>query len=256
MTIDTIGQLETVRTKLLLHPIYKEITTPERVKVFMKHHIFAVWDFMSLLKRLQRSVTCVELPWFPYEKALFSRLINEIVVTEESDIDGRDGFISHYELYLEAMDECGADSEPFKSFAKSLKEGINYKTALAENTLIRNSVKDFVAFDLELALTGDLFEVAAVFFYGREGLIPEMFQPLVDSLKASGNTPNRLIFYLNRHIEVDDRYHGPLAKQLFMELCENDPKQIKRANEIGVKCLETRMNLWTGVLEEIKEKNL
>ena len=256
MTTKSLEKLESIKTELLSHPIYKEITTPERVKIFMKHHVFAVWDFMSLLKRLQRSVTCVEVPWFPYEKPLFSRLINEIVVAEESDIDGRGGFTSHFSLYLDAMNECGADSEPFKSFVKSLQDGLDYHTALAENTTIRNSVRDFVSFNLDLAMNGELFEVAAVFFYGREGLIPEMFKPLVDSLIETGNASDRLVFYLNRHIEVDEDHHGPLAEQLFFELCQDDPEKIRKANLIGEKCLETRMKLWDGVLEEIREKNL
>ena len=113
---NNLEKLESIKTKLLSHPIYHEITTPERVKFFMKHHVFAVWDFMSLLKSLQRSVTCVDVPWFPYEKPLFSRLINEIVVTEESDIDGKNGYSSHFELYLEAMAECDADTQMFTPF--------------------------------------------------------------------------------------------------------------------------------------------
>ncbi|MCQ6276322.1 DUF3050 domain-containing protein [Bacillus sp. V3B] len=256
MTTQDLSNLESIRTKLVSHPIYQEITTPERVKVFMKHHVFAVWDFMCLLKRLQKSVTCVDVPWFPYEKPLFSRLINEIVVAEESDIDGKGGYSSHFSLYLEAMAECRANAGPFNSFLQSLKEGADYQTALAENSTIRNSIKDFVAFNLDLAINGEVYEVASAFFYGREGLIPEMFKPLVDSLMETGSSSERLVFYLNRHIEVDEDHHGPLAEKLLLELCENDPTKISRANIIGEKCLETRTKLWDGVLEEIKEKNL
>lgn len=254
--MDKLDELQSIRTELLAHPIYKEITTPERVKIFMKHHIFAVWDFMSLLKRLQRSVTSIDMPWFPYEKPLFSRLINEIVVAEESDIDGKGGYTSHFSLYLEAMEECGSDTEPFQSFAQSLKDGIPYHTALEDNPLIQSSVRDFVTFNLDLAMNGEVFEVAAAFFYGREGLIPDMFKPLVDSLMEKGDSSERLVFYLNRHIEVDEDHHGPLAQQLLLELCENDPEKLKRANEVGAKCLETRLKLWGGVLKDIKDKNL
>lgn len=249
-------QLESVRSNLLSHPIYQEITTPERVKVFMKHHVFAVWDFMSLLKRLQKSVTSVDVPWFPYEKPLFSRLINEIVVAEESDIDGRGGYSSHFALYLEAMEECGADVTMFQSFLQPLKEGNDYQTVLSENTLIPESVKQFVAFNLDLAMNGELYEVAAAFFYGREGLIPEMFKPLVDSLMETGASSERLVFYLNRHIEVDEEHHGPLAEKLLLELCEKNSEKLSKANRIGEMCLEARSNLWDGVLEEIKERNL
>ena len=256
MSTKNLEKLHSVRTELLSHPIYKETTTPERLKIFMKHHVFAVWDFMSLLKRLQKSVTCVEIPWFPNEKPLFSRFINEIVVAEESDIDGKGGYSSHFSLYLDAMKECGADSEPFNSFANSLKNGVDYHTALADNPLIRSSVRDFVTFNLDLAMNGEIYEVAAAFFYGREGLIADMFKPLVDLLMENGGSSDRLVFYLNRHIEVDEDHHGPLAEQLLLELCQNNPEKLNRANEIGRKCIETRMKLWDGVLEEIKERNL
>lgn len=257
MTMNTeFEKLEAIRNRLLSHPIYHELTTPERVKIFMKHHVFAVWDFMSLLKSLQRSVTCVEVPWFPTEKPLFSRLINEIVVGEESDIDGKNGYCSHFALYLEAMKECGADPQMIHAFLSTLKTGSDYQTALEENQTIRDSVKSFVTFNLDLAMNGETFEVAAAFFYGREGLIPEMFKPLLESLEETGASSERLVFYLNRHIEVDEDHHGPLAKQLLLELCKNDEAKLKRATLIGERCLEARTKLWDGVLEEIKEKNL
>lgn len=256
MTYQNLEPLSAVREKLLAHPIYKEITTPERVKVFMKHHVFAVWDFMSLLKRLQRSVTGMDVPWFPYENPLFSRFINEIVVAEESDIDGKGGYISHFALYLEAMKECGTDAQAFQSFLKSLKNGLDYHKALEKNGNMRNSTKEFVLFNLDLATKGEVYEVAAAFFYGREGLIPEMFKPLVDSLMETGASSDRLVFYLNRHIEVDEEHHGPLAEKLLLELCQNDPEKVKKAYLIGERCLEARMRLWDGVLEEIKEENL
>lgn len=256
MSVNVLAELQSIRKELLAHPIYHELTTPDRVRIFMKHHIFAVWDFMSLLKRLQRSVTCVDVPWFPYEQPLFSRLINEIVVAEESDINGKGGFSSHFELYLEAMEECGADRGPFNAFADSLKSGKDFQAALSENAFIRGTVRDFVIFNLDLALEGDLFEVAAVFFFGREGLIPEMFRPLVDSLLETGSSSERLVFYLNRHIEVDEDHHGPLAEQLFLELCGDDPEKLSRAREIGAQGLKARMALWDGVLAEIKERNL
>lgn len=256
MTLNTLDELQSIRKKLLAHPIYHELTTPDRVRVFMKHHLFAVWDFMSLLKRLQQSVTSVAVPWFPYERPLFSRLINEIVVAEESDINGKGGYSSHFELYLEAMEECGADTKPFHTFAESLKEGKDYQTALSENPYIHHSVRDFVTFNLNLALHGELYEVAAVFFFGREGLIPEMFKPLVDSLIEAGSSSERLVFYLNRHIEVDEDHHGPLAEQLLLELCGDDAEKLNRAREVGAQALKARAALWDGVLEEINARNL
>ncbi len=247
-----LNEITLIRTQLLEHPMYKEVNTAEKVKVFMKHHVFAVWDFMSLLKRLQRSVTSVSVPWFPYDKPLFTRLINEIVVAEESDIDGKGGYKSHFELYLDAMTEVGADLIPINSFLNDLKNGKSVSEALQDKN-IPQSAAEFVSFNLELAEKGELHEVAAAFFYGREGLIPEMFKPLLDSLIVTGKSSERLIFYVKRHIEVDEEHHGPLAEQLLLELCEKDPRKIEQALQIGEKCFQLRSELWNGVLNEINE---
>jgi hypothetical protein len=247
-------KLNFFRQKLLEHEIYRELDTPEKVKIFMKHHVFAVWDFMSLLKRIQNSVTCVTVPWIPYEKALYSRLINDITVAEESDIDGRGGYLSHFSLYLEAMDEVGADKSPIVTFIDALKSGEIYKEALQDKS-IPKSVADFVSYNLDLAEKGEIHEVVAAFFYGREGLIPDMFRPLVDSIVSTDTSSDRLLFYINRHIEVDEGHHGPLAEQLLSELCNGDAQKIEQAINVGKKCYELRARLWDGVLKEIDEKN-
>ena len=49
-------------TALVAHPLYGAVRTREHIRIFMKHHVFAVWDFFTLLKRLQAEVTCVTVP--------------------------------------------------------------------------------------------------------------------------------------------------------------------------------------------------
>src|SRR5580692_5286740 len=100
-----------LRDRLLAHRLYAEIDSPETVRVFMEHHVFAVWDFMSLVKDVQRRLTCVDVPWTPRGDRSSRRFINEIVRSEESDEDGRGGFTSLFELYLDAMRQAGAGTD-------------------------------------------------------------------------------------------------------------------------------------------------
>ena len=102
--------LENLRFDLLNHPLYESVQTHENLRLFMREHAFAVWDFMSLLKRLQQIATCCDIPWSPASDASHARFINEIVLGEECDEDGRGGYSSHFELYLSAMEEVEADT--------------------------------------------------------------------------------------------------------------------------------------------------
>jgi hypothetical protein len=247
--------LETVRDELLAHPMYAQMNTPERVRILMKHHVFAVWDFMTLLKRLQREVTSVDVPWLPYETPAYTRFINEIVLAEESDEDGRGGYTSHFQLYLEAMEEVGADTAPIHAFLAALRQGKTYEEALQAD-IIPSSVRSFVSFNMESALHGKIHEVAAVFFYGREDLIPDMFRLLVDSLEKEGANSERLDYYLRRHIELDEDEHGPLARKLLDRLCEQNPQKIEEALQVANQSLIMRSKLWDGVLEEIRQKGI
>ncbi len=81
------ANIEPLRQQIIHHKVYSAIRTIEDLNVFMEHHVFAVWDFMSLLKSLQNKLTCTSVPWFPRGDADSRFLINEIVVGEESDID-------------------------------------------------------------------------------------------------------------------------------------------------------------------------
>jgi hypothetical protein len=84
--IDRLEELiAEARTEVVTHPIYARLQDLPAVRTFLEHHVFAVWDFMSLLKSLQRNLTCVEVPWVPTGPTGSRRLINDIVLVEESD---------------------------------------------------------------------------------------------------------------------------------------------------------------------------
>jgi hypothetical protein len=208
----------------------------------MKYHIFAVWDFMSLLKSLQRKVTCVAIPWNDsnFDPELV-RLVNEIVLGEESDLDKEGRATSHYSLYLNAMKELGAEIGPIESFS----EDLNFDS-------LPSDLREVVRYHLNLALNGKVHEVAASFFYGREKLIPEIFKPIVSILKNSGHPDSLFQYYLERHIELDGDEHGPMAEKCLELIGDTEIKReeiLKTAEE----SLKMRKKLWDFILNEIEK---
>ncbi len=245
-----LRELELSRQKLLQHPIYKAIDSPEKVRIFMQHHVFAVWDFMSLLKRLQNDLTCTSVPWIPKPEPTFSRFVNEIVLGEESDEDGEGGYNSHFTLYLLAMDESEADTGPINRFISDIQNGKSPFEAV-EAADVSDSVRKFVRSTLDVAMHAGTHEVSSAFFFGREDIIPAMFQSLISELREKGQSSKKLEYYLQRHIDLDGDEHGPLAEKLLTRLCGDDPKKQQEAVETAKKAILSRIELWDGVLAEI-----
>ncbi|MSR31366.1 MAG: DUF3050 domain-containing protein [Gemmataceae bacterium] len=241
------SQLRNLRGQLIDHLLYRRLTNPQAIRVFMEHHVWCVWDFQSLLKSLQTRLTCVTLPWIPTADPLARRLINEIVMGEESDEDGQGGYASHLEIYLQAMSKCGADAGAFLDFLRELQQGSLWKTAL-ENSRAPQGVKAFVEQTLETALEGGVHEVAAAFTIGREDLIPGMFMKILEHTQEEyGVDISLLLYYLNRHVAVDGECHGPQALRLLASLCQNDARKKSQALGAAIRCLKSRLALWDEI---------
>ena len=243
--------LAPVRDRLLRHPIYQQVQSPAALRIFMQHHVYAVWDFMSLLKALQQELTVVSVPWVPRGNANTRYLINEIVVGEESDVDERGRRTSHFELYLRAMQQAGADTGPVSGLLRDLNEGVSLEKAIAGN-VPEKVAREFMEFTFSTIVTGKLHVMAAVFTFGREDLIPDMFLQIVQDL--SKEAPGQLAifsYYLERHIEVDGGHHGHLAISMLEELCGEDAQKWEEAAGYARAALESRIRLWDGVLAAI-----
>lgn len=239
--------VEPTRQALLNNGLYYRLHSLADLRQFMEHHVFAVWDFMSLLKALQRDLTCVQVPWVPTPNPATRRLINEIVLEEESDIDPQGQPVSHFELYVRAMEECGADTGPIKRLLTAITEGASIAQAL-EAAQVPESVRQFVATTFDVINSDKPHAVAAAFTFGREDLIPDMFRRLVgELLKRFPGQLATFTYYLDRHIELDEEVHAPLAQQMVRELCADDPDCWLEAQQITIRCLEARMALWDGV---------
>ena len=250
---DVRARIAPARRRLLSHPLYARLDTLAEVRVFMESHVFAVWDFMSLLKRLQRDLTCVTVPWVPVGDAEVRFLINEIVCGEESDVDPRGGRIAHFDLYLRAMAEAGADVSAIGRALASVRAGGASDQALL-SAGVRPGAAAFSGATFRLAVHGKPHEVAAAFTFGREDLIPEMFAGLVARLSAAH--PGKLDtfrYYLERHIEVDGGHHGAIALRMVELLCGEDDAKWDEAAAAAVAAIEARLGLWDEVVRGLPE---
>jgi hypothetical protein len=246
------AEIAPVRQQIVDHPLYNHIKSIEHLHVFMEHHVYAVWDFMSLQKSLQRSLTCVDLPWTPVGSATTRYLINEIVVGEESDVD-QDGLrMSHFELYLSAMEQSGADTTVIKKFIHHIIDGAGIGSAAKEAGL-HTSALDFMKNTFEVIGSKPIHVQAAVFTFGREDLIPDMFLQLIKELnKTLSGKLGILEYYIERHIEVDGGHHSHLAYEMTTELCGDDAAKWQEATTAVKNSLAARLHLWSSVLEKIK----
>jgi len=241
------AQLQPARQRMVDHAVYRRLETLADLRVFMEHHVYAVWDFMSLLKALQRELTCVELPWVPKGNPATRRLINDIVLEEETDLDPEGQPTSHFELYLRAMREAGADTAPVQRLLAALAEGASVPAALAA-AQAPASVQEFVKHTFSIVASGQPHAVAAAFTFGREDVIPDMFRSLIADLGQ--RFPGQLdtfTYYLNRHIELDEDHHAPLAHQMVRDLCGTDPARWHTATEVAQQGMAARVALWDGI---------
>lgn len=248
------SSLETQSKQLLNHPLYSKISTPEHLRCFMEHHVFAVWDFMSLLKALQVNLTRTTTPWVPVGNPELRYLINEIVLAEETDINAFGKRQSHFEMYLDAMSKSGASRLKVEDFIAQVTHGTDIYLVIAASNL-PISIKQFLKFTFEIISEGKPHKIAAAFTFGREGLIPAMFTSIIKNIQQQFPEEDLKLFkyYFDRHIELDADEHGPMAFQMVEELCGKDPVKILEVQSVAKKALESRIELWDGILEEIEK---
>ncbi len=244
-----IEMIAPARERLSRHPIYEAVRTREDLQVFMQHHVYSVWDFMSLCKYLQAELAPTTFPWVPKGDPLVRRFINEIVLEEETD-QGLPGaqpeFLSHYELYREAMREVGADADTIHTFVTSAHDqGI--RTAL-DSAVAPTAAATFTGQTFEFIASGKPHVVAAAFALGREHIIPAMFRALLKDMSIGKDDAPAFHYYLERHIHLDEDHHGPLSLRMLDALIDGDAQKADEAENAANQALEARSQFWDGVL--------
>ncbi|NDV14473.1 DUF3050 domain-containing protein [Muricauda sp. TY007] len=251
MKIENMEQeLRPLREQLKNHPLYAQLDSVTDIKIFMESHVYAVWDFMSLLKALQQHLTCVGLPWHPARDTSVARFINEIVLEEESDFNEKGEAKSHFEMYMDAMEEVDADTQKAEAIISSFT---NLKTISSqiETAELHQAEKNFLQFTFGVINSGQPHLIAAAFTFGREDLIPDMFLGIIE--QSGAGKYRKLEYYLKRHIELDGDEHGPLAMRMIQALCGSDEQKWGDVLEYSKQALQYRIEFWDSIAEKLKE---
>lgn len=258
MNTSTINsRIQQQKEMLLQHPLYNKVKTIDDLRHFLEGHVYAVWDFMSLLKALQSKLTCVSTPWMPIGTPDIRYLINEIVVAEETDINLDGNRQSHYEMYIDAMKDCGADTTRIEEFLKDVIATQNIFVSIKKSSL-HDNIKSFMDFTFKVIEHGKPHEIAAAFTFGREDLIPAMFTAILHNFQQ--NFPEarleKLVYYFERHIELDADEHGPMAMKMIDELCDSDPVKWQEVENVSIQALDKRLALWDVIEENIHQHDM
>ncbi|HEX8986640.1 MAG TPA: DUF3050 domain-containing protein [Rhodocyclaceae bacterium] len=248
MALD-LSSLQEPRSRLDNHPVYKAVNGIESLRAFMSHHVYSVWDFMSLLKYLQHLVAPAGAPWMPVGDPLLRRFINELVLEEETDEapqpDGQMSYASHFELYLQAMGDVGCDTGRPLAFLDAVRsKGVDAALATAD---IPEPARQFMKTTFGFIATGKPHVVGAALALGREQIIPPMFRALLARMGYDATKAPRFHYYLERHIHLDEDFHAPMSLRLLESLCGGDAGKTEEALAAARQAMEARIAFWHGV---------
>ncbi|AHM61687.1 hypothetical protein D770_17175 [Flammeovirgaceae bacterium 311] len=237
-----------MRVRLLAHEIYVQLETLDDLREFMEHHIFAVWDNLSQLKALENAISSTNKFWIPSQDPVSNRIINEMLVEEESDSDGNGGYISHFELYRKAMQQAGAKTYMIDRFLVLMQEEKDLEKAL-EKIRMPESIKNYLRLNWEICNNSKPHELAAAYFLGREDVVSELLHRL-DKYLLNFHQKDLALYrdYLMRHTKVNEKEQKQRLEAVMNELCGEDEQKWQEAEVAAKKALEARYTLWDGML--------
>lgn len=244
--------LEDKKDALKNHRLYEQMRSLKELRLFMENHVYAVLDFMSLTKRIQSYFAPTEGIWTAPKHPQLARFINEVVLAEESDELPNGDYLSHFDMYLIAMEEVGADTKPIREFTKCLERGELLEGL--KNYCPQYPARNFTTQTYQQVFNWEIHQIVAAFCHGREKVIPLMFLSLAEKCGLKKSECPMFFYYLERHIELDGDEHGPLADKLLNAVVGENPEKLEQSFEAAELCLNQRIQFWDEVSEQLDEQ--
>jgi hypothetical protein len=247
-------QLAPLQQQIAAHPLINALTTRAALDCFMTHHVFAVWDFVCLLKTLYARIGCVSVPWFPPQDADSVHFLSSILLDEESDqLPHHPERCAHFDLYRHAMQQCGANTQPIVQFLYRLQQGHTLAQALQASEIplaARRFVESTWAF-----FTEPTPAIAAAFVFGREAMVPQLFTPLLAQMERHA-IPRCGLFkdYLTRHIAIDSAAHYPQALKMLEHLCRDSAEDWRMVQKAAEQALTERLRFLSGIHDALQKE--
>lgn len=235
------------------HKLYERVNDELSLRLFMEHHVICVWSYNFLLREIHQELVGLIHPLNSQSQKEAIRLVSEMILEEELEEQQDGSLLSHFEIYLEAMQDLGANISPIVSFFDLQDSGQNWQTAL-KHARFPTAVSRY-ARKMNRFAQAPLHEKAAALFYEGEPFIPDTFLLRIGQL---GNTVKigRLLDYFERHIEGLRSPGFSASGRLVEILCNNDEKMSLEAEQSAEEAMKNRVELWgyiTGQLEALPE---
>lgn len=248
-----LNEIEDLKSELAAHCLYTKLQHMEDIHIFMEHHVFAVWDFMSLAKALQLHLDATQVIEKQTDNSKILGFVNGILTGGETDPNKKEIVLSHLEMYLELMDEIGANTTNIKKLIASSAAGLDIHEAM-QIAQLTDEQQRILNFTQTIIATNEIHKIAVAATLVPEGMISNRFLKI---LKETEERDNLLVpkfkNYLNRYKAIDGNDYGLLSLEMVTHFCDSDGKKWVDILDIAMKTLSHRIYLWDAIVDEIDQ---
>ena len=228
------------------HRLYTALTRREALATFTEYHVVCAWSYNALLRSLQRDIFTQSLPINSDAHKEAIRILSEVAIEEQANESDDGQFISHLELYLDAMEDLGANTAPIIGFFDILAGGVGAAKAV-EYADFCPEVAAYARTTVRL-LERQFHERAAGLFYEGEYFIPDRFLHQLNRLTPAVPV-DRLLEYFDGHIEGLKRPGYSAAGRLVEIFTADDEILSEEAEQVGEQVMRQRVHLWNTVYD-------